>query len=119
MAHFAKVENGIVTQVIVAEQEFIDSGAIGEPSMWIQTSYNTVCGNHISGGAPLRKNFASIGYAYDSVLDAFIPPKPFESWVLNTEECQWYPPFKAPLDGNKYRWNELTKSWDLINNYNE
>ena len=116
MAHFAKVENSLVTQVVVADQEFINSGIIGDSSMWVQTSYNTVEGAHLNGGIPLRKNFASIGYTYDKELDAFIPPKPFASWVLSTDTCQWYPPFNAPEDGNKYIWNEVTQSWDLINN---
>jgi hypothetical protein len=74
MAHFAKIENGIVTQVIVAEQDVINSGLFGAPHTWIQTSYNTRDGVHILGGTPLRKNFAGIGYYYDSVADEFLPP---------------------------------------------
>jgi len=90
MSHFAKVENGIVTKVIVAEQDFIDSGVVGDPADWIQTSYNTRDGVHILGGTPLRKNYASKGYSYDSVRDAFIPPKPIEgNWILNEDTCQW------------------------------
>ena len=89
MSHFAKVENGIVTKVIVAEQDFIDSGAVGDPSSWLQTSYNTSGGQH-PNGTPLRKNFAGIGYTYDRNRDAFIPPKPSEgSFRLNEETCQW------------------------------
>jgi len=95
MAHFAKVENGIVTQVIVADQDFINSGAVGSPSEWIQTSYNTHGGEYFnvftknSGGGGLRKNFAAVGYTYDKDLDAFIPPKPTEDAVLNTDTCLW------------------------------
>ena len=77
MAHFAKVENGLVIDVIVAEQEFINSGAVGDPSSWVQTSYNTYAGVHKLGGIPLRKNYAGIGYTYDAQRDAFIPPNPF------------------------------------------
>ena len=93
MSHFAQIdENNIVTNVIVAEQDFIDSGAVGDPSKWIQTSYNTQAGEHKLGGTPLRKNYAGIGYTYDSTLDAFIPPKPFNSWVLNEDTCLWNAP---------------------------
>ena len=83
MAHFAKVTDGIVTTVIVAEQEFIDSYQDGKPGMWIQTSYNTKGGKHLKGGTPLRKNYAGKGYTYDASRDAFIPPKPYASWTLN------------------------------------
>lgn len=86
MSHFAKVENGVVTQVIVAEQDVIDSGLFGTD--WIQTSYNTYGGQHPEG-RPLRKNYAGIGYTYDSTRDAFIPPKPDGNWTLNETTCQW------------------------------
>jgi hypothetical protein len=92
MAHFAKVENGLVTQIIVAEQDFINSGAVGEPSLWIQTSYNTFEGVHLLGGEPLRKNFAGVGYTYDSVRDAFIPPKPHASGVFDEFKCVYVSP---------------------------
>lgn len=90
MSHFAKInENGIVEQVIVAEQDFINTGILGDPSTWIQTSYNTHGGLHPEG-RPLRKNYAGIGYTYDPVRDAFIPPQPEEgSWVLNEDTCLW------------------------------
>ena len=116
MAHFAKVENGIVTQVIVAEQEFINSGAVGNPENWIQTSYNTYGGVHLLGGTPLRKNFAGIGFSYNTEIDAFIPPKPleYESWVLNEEKCIWEPPVERPDDGNLYYWNEELLEWALL-----
>lgn len=108
MSHFAKVENGIVTQVIVAEQDVIDSGLFG--SGWIQTSYNTHGGQHPEG-RPLRKNYAGIGYSYDDVRDAFIPPKPFDSWVLNEDTCLWDPPIPMPTDGKNYQWDEPSLTW--------
>ena len=108
MSHFAQIENGIVTQVIVAEQDVIDSGLFG--SGWVQTSYNTN-GNQHPQNAPLRKNYAGIGYTYDSIRDAFIPPKPFASWLLNEDSCQWTPPVTYPTDGKMYRWDESIISW--------
>lgn len=111
MSHFAKVENTIVTQVIVAEQDFIDSGAVGDPSLWVQTSYNTQAGVHVNGGTPLRKNFAGIGYTYDKTRDAFIPPKPYASWVLDENTCQWNSPVPRPNDGKEYQWDEGSQSW--------
>jgi hypothetical protein len=101
MAHYAKIENNIVTNVIVAEQDFIDSGAVGDPSTWIQTSYN---GN-------IRKRFAGIGYSYNEELDAFIPPKLFASWVLDEESATWKAPFEQPDDDKNYIWDEDTGSW--------
>jgi len=108
MSHFAKVENGIVTQVIVAEQDVIDSGLFG--SGWVQTSYNTHGGQHPEG-RPLRKNYAGIGFTYDLQRDAFIPPKPFASWNLNEQTCLWDAPTPYPTDGKRYRWDEATVSW--------
>jgi hypothetical protein len=108
MSHFAKVEDGIVTQVIVAEQDVIDSGLFG--TGWIQTSYNTSGGQHPEG-RPLRKNYAGIGYTYDTGRDAFIPPKPFASWVLNETSCNWDAPTSMPTDGKFYRWNEEQLAW--------
>lgn len=110
MSHFAKIENNIVTQVIVAEQDVIDSGLFG--TGWIQTSYNTHGGQHPEG-RPLRKNYAGIGYTYDSSRDAFIPPQTFPSWLLNEETCLWSAPTPMPTDGKMYVWNELTLSWVL------
>ena len=115
MSHFAHIdENNIVTQVIVAEQDFIDSGAVGDPMYWIQTSYNTYGGVHKNGGEPLRKNYAGIGYTYEKVLDAFVPPKPFDSWRLNETTCLWEPPIPYPDDSNYYEWNELGRVWQEI-----
>jgi len=108
MSHFAKVENGIVTQVIVAEQDVIDSGTFG--TGWIQTSYNTIGGQHPEG-RPLRKNYAGVGFTYDATRDAFIPPKPFASWVLNENTCLWDAPTPYPDDGKEYTWDETTISW--------
>ena len=110
MAHFAKVENGIVTQVIVIDQETLNSGNWGDPTSQIQTSYNTQGGQHPEG-RPLRKNYAGIGYTYDAGRDAFIPPKPFASWVLNETTCLWDSPVSMPTDNKMYRWDEATTSW--------
>ena len=108
MSHFAKVENGIVTQVIVAEQDVIDSGLFG--TGWVQTSYNTHGGQHPEG-RPLRKNYAGIGFTYDAGRDAFIPPKPFASWVLNEDTCLWDAPVAKPDDGKLYQWSEEQTNW--------
>ena len=108
MSHFAKVENGVVTQVIVAEKDVIDSGLFG--TGWVQTSYNTSGGQHPEG-RPLRKNYAGIGYTYDAERDAFIPPKPFASWSLNEDTCLWDAPTTMPQDGKRYDWDEATTSW--------
>jgi hypothetical protein len=110
MAHFAKVENGIVTQVIVIDQETLNTGHWGDPALWVQTSYNTQGGQHPEG-RPLRKNYAGIGYSYDSGRDAFIPPKPYASWVLNETTCLWSAPVAMPTDDKMYRWDEPTTSW--------
>jgi hypothetical protein len=114
MAHFAKVKNGVVINVLRAEQEFIDNYIDHVAGTWIQTSYNTKGGVHKLGGTPLRKNFAGIGYSYDAEKDAFIPPKPYPSWVLNEDTCLWNPPVEMPEDGNFYEWNETDQQWDLI-----
>lgn len=113
MSHFAQLdENNIVTRVIAIEQDLIDTGLWGDPSSFVQTSYNTLAGQHRLGGTPLRKNFAGIGYTYDSVRDAFIPPKPpYESWTLNEDTCQWDSPVPYPNDNKDYSWDEVTLSW--------
>jgi len=111
MAHFAKVNNSLVEQVIVAEPEFFETFVDSSPGQWLQTSYNTHGGVHANGETPLRKNYAGVGFAYDSVRDAFIPPKPFASWLLNDDTCQWDAPIAYPSDGNKYQWDEATTSW--------
>ena len=113
MAHFAKVENTLVTQIIVAEAEFFDTFVDNSPGEWIQTSYNTSGGVHSEGGTPLRKNYAGVGFTYDRTRDAFIPPQPFPSWTLDEETCLWNPPTAYPDDGKSYAWNESTTSWDL------
>lgn len=110
MAHFAKVVNGIVTQVIVAEQEFFNTFVDTSPGEWIQTSYNTRGGQHPEG-RPLRKNYAGIGYTYDRERDAFIPPQPYASWLLDEETCLWNPPTPMPTDGKLYVWDEPTLAW--------
>lgn len=111
MSHFAQVENGIVTRVIVAEQDTIDSGMFG--SGWVQTSYNTYGGQHPEG-RPLRKNYAGIGYTYDEQRDAFIPPKPYPSWTMNEDTCLWSAPIPRPTDDKPYFWNEQNQSWDAV-----
>ena len=115
MAHFAKVENGIVTQVIVAGQDVIDSGLFGEPSSWVQTSYNTRGGVHYGqdgqpdGGEALRMNYAGIGYTYNGI--GFAAPQPYPSWTLDQATYLWNPPTPMPVDNKKYQWDETTTSW--------
>ena len=92
MAHFAKVRDGIVVDVIVAEPEFFESFVDTSPGQWIQTSFNTHGGVCATGGTPLRMNFAGIGYTYDATRNAFIPPQPAETWVLDEATCLWHPP---------------------------
>jgi hypothetical protein len=111
MAHFARVENGVVKEVIVADQGFIDSGALGDPAQWIQTSYNTQGGVHKMGGTPLRKNYAGVGYLYIADIDAFVPPKIHDSWVLNADIGGWEPPLPRPTDGKNYIWDETILNW--------
>ena len=119
MSHFAEVKNGIVTQVIIAEQDFIDT--LPNPNEWIQTSYNTRENVHYDqngepdGGVALRANYAGIDYIYDAQNDVFYAPKPMESWVLNTTKWKWLPPIPYPDDGKEYVWNESIISWELIN----
>ena len=130
MAHFAKIGTGNkVTQVLVVsndialtEQAGVDflNNLYNTRDVWKQTSYNTVGGVHLLGGTPLRKNYAGVGFQYDSSRDAFIPPKPYASWTLNESTCQWDSPTPKPddsyvkKDGKTYIWNESTTSWDEI-----
>lgn len=105
MSHFAKIDsNNVITEVIVAEQDFINSGAVGDSFLWIQTSYNN----------NFRKNFAAIGYTYDKTRDAFIPPKPYPSWTLNESTCLWESPVAYPSDDKEYEWNETDQQWDEV-----
>jgi hypothetical protein len=113
MSHFAKVENGTVTQVIVIEQDVLNLGHWGDPAGWVQTSYNTHGGVHTNGGTPLRKNFAGIGYTYDSERDAFYAPQPFASWILDEDTCVWQAPVERPTEGN-YVWDEETVAWVAV-----
>lgn len=122
MAHYAFLdENNVVTEVIVGKNEGEDNidweQHYGEFRAQIckRTSYNTVAGVHTDGGTPFRKNYAGIGYTYDENLDAFIPPKPFDSWLLNNDTCQWESPIPMPIDGKTYSWNEKNQSWEVIN----
>ena len=119
MSHFAKVVDNIVTEVIVAEQDFIDT--LPDSSAWVQTSYNTRGGKHYApnshdedGGVALRKNYAGIGYTYDSTRDAFIPPQPFPSWTLNEDTCYWTAPVAYPSDGKFYEWDESIVNWKEV-----
>ena len=122
MAHFAEVdENNIVKREIVAEQDFINSGAVGESSNWVQTSYNTRGGIHYApnsnepdDGIALRKNYAGVGFTYDSDRDAFYASQPYPSWTLNEDSCQWDSPVPYPDDDKIYTWNEENQDWDLI-----
>jgi hypothetical protein len=108
MSHFAKVENGIVTQVIVAEQDVIDSGMFG--TGWVQTSYNTK-GNQHPENRPLRGNYAGIGHIYDATNDVFYAPQPYASWTLNQSTWLWEAPIPYPTDSKRYYWDETTISW--------
>jgi hypothetical protein len=110
MSHFAQVVDGFVTQVIVAEQDVIDSGLFG--TGWIQTSYNTHANQHPEN-RPLRGNYAGIGYVYDAQNDVFYAPQPFASWALNANTWTWDAPSPMPTDGKIYRWDEATLNWVL------
>jgi len=110
MSHYAKIVDGKVTQVIVAEADFFDTFVDSSPGQWLQTSYNTHGGQHPEG-RPLRKNYAGVGYTYDAVRDAFYAPQPFASWLLNDDTCLWEAPVAMPADGKSYEWNEATTSW--------
>ena len=114
MAHFAKVSDSLVTQVIVAEPEFFNTFVDSSPGKWIQTSYNTYGGVHSNGGTPLRKNWAGVGFTYDATKDAFIAPQPYSSWTLNNTTCLWEAPTAYPDDNKKYEWNEDTTNWTEI-----
>jgi len=129
MASFAKIENNIVIAVHSVVNEVLkDSNGIEQETIgieflknlhgwenWKQTSYNTNGGIHSLGGTPFRKNHAGIGFTYDSQRDAFISPKPFNSWILNEQSCLWEAPIAMPIDDNKYKWNEEILNWELIN----
>jgi hypothetical protein len=102
MSHFAKINgNNVVTDVIVAEQDFINSGIVGDAFLWVQTSYNN----------KFRGNFAGVGYTYNKERDIFIPPQPYPSWTLNEDTCQWDAPTPIPEDNKEYQWDEATTSW--------
>ena len=120
MAHFAKVVDGIVTKVIVAEPEFFDTFIDDSPGQWVQSSYNTHGGVHYGpdgepdGGVALRKNYAGVGFIYDSSKDAFYTIQPYESWSLNEDTCLWEAPVPYPDDGKRYIWNETITNWTEI-----
>jgi hypothetical protein len=130
MASFAKIENNIVIKVesvvneVLKDSNGVEQETIGiqflrtlynEPNaIWKQTSYNTHGNVHSLGGTPFRKNHAGIGYTYDLQKEAFIPPKFFNSWILNETTCLWEAPVPYPKDGQMYTWNEQIKNWDLV-----
>jgi hypothetical protein len=124
MAHFAKLGIGnIVEKVEVVSNDIATTEQVGvdflqnlykDRAVWKQTSYNTKGGVHLTGGTPFRKNYAMIGGKYDQTRDAFIPKKPFNSWVLNETTCLWESPVAHPNDGQQYNWNEQNQTWDLI-----
>ena len=117
MGHFAKVVDGKVTQVIVAEPEFFNTFVDSSPGTWLQTSYNTRGGIHYGqdgqpdGGVALRGNYAGIGYTYDSVNDVFYAPQPYPSWILSTQTYLWQAPVPYPSTGSPYNWDEATQTW--------
>ena len=111
MSHFAKVINGKVTKVIVAEPEFLQTYLDDAPGEWIQTSYNTYAGVHELGGTPLRKNFAGIGFVYDKERDAFYEPQPYPSWTLNEQTCLWESPIPHPSGNAMNVWDEENQQW--------
>jgi len=116
MAHYAILdENNIVVQVIVGKDEGEDGVDWEQYYGGKRTSYNTLGGVHLLGGTPFRKNYAGIGYTYDPTRDAFIPPQPFPSWILNESTCLWNAPTPMPTDGQRYNWDEPTTSWVVIN----
>jgi hypothetical protein len=129
MASFAKIGlNGKVIEVqsvvneVLHDANGVEQEAIGIDfltkltgwAIWKQTSYNTVGGVHNNGGTPFRKNHAGIGYTYDENRDAFIPPKPFNSWILNEDTCIWESSVAMPINDNDYKWNESTLTWDIV-----
>lgn len=111
MGHFAKVVNGKVEQVIVAEPEFFTTFVDTSPGTWLQTSYNTIGNQHTLGGTPLRGNYAGVGFTYDQANDVFYAPQPYASWVLDQADWTWEAPVAMPTDGKVYNWDEATKSW--------
>jgi hypothetical protein len=124
MAHFSKLGTGnIVEKVEVVSNDIAITEKAGEDflnnlyktkDVWKQTSYNTKGGVHKLDGTPFRKNYGAIGFKYDQTRDAFIPPKPYNSWTLNETTCLWEAPISKPTDGQEYIWNEADQSWDLV-----
>jgi hypothetical protein len=116
MAHYAKIEDGIVVQVNVVDEQFFLNNPERYTGTWKQTSYNTQGGVHLLGGTPLRKNYASVGYVYDEVRDAFYEPQPYSSWILDETTCIWEAPIPYPNDDKKYGWDEPNQEWVEFDN---
>jgi len=123
MSHYAKVVDGKVTQVIVAEADFFKTFVDTSPGSWIQTSYNTRGNKHYNPTTgvedtattpALRGNYAGIGYIYDATHDVFYAPQPYPSWTLNQTTWLWEAPTAMPTDGKFYKWDEATKSWVVV-----
>ena len=119
MAHYAKVLDNKVTQVITAEPEFFETFVDTTPGEWIQTSYNTYGNQHILGGTPLRGNFAGVGFIYDRTNDVFYETQPFPSWTLDHSKWKWQAPVEQPENGKKYYWDESTTNWVEVTEGNE
>lgn len=121
MAYFAELDdNNTVTRVLAVDNSYENQGehflanTLGLGGRWVQTSYNTHGGVHVNGGTPLRKNYAGVGFTFDEQRDAFIPPQPFPSWLLDEDSCLWQPPVPYPSDGQKYVWDEGSLAWVVV-----
>jgi hypothetical protein len=114
MSHYAKVLDGKVVQVIVAEAEFFDTFVDSSPGQWIKTSYNTQGNEHTQGGTPLRGNYAGIGYTYDATNDVFYAPQLYASWIINETTWTWEAPVAMPTDDKLYQWDEATVAWKEV-----
>lgn len=121
MAYFAELDdNNTVTRVLAVDNSYENQGehflanTLGLGGRWVQTSYNTHGGVHVNGGTPLRKNYAGVGFTFDEQRDAFIPPQPFPSWLLDEGSCLWQPPVPYPSDGQEYVWDEGSLAWVVV-----
>ena len=121
MSYYAKVDHGVVVNVIRADDSFFTTFIDSSPGTWIKTSYNTHGGVHYGpdgnpdGGIALRANYAGVGYIYNAQEDVFYAPQPYPSWTISAPTWEWKPPIPYPTDGNLYTWNEQTQNWDMVN----